>query len=43
MKIAAANKIAALAPEGELLPDVLDRETHKQIAAAVAAAWKKIR
>jgi len=41
MKLAAANKIASLALEGELLPDVLDRETHKQIAAAVAAAWKK--
>ena len=41
MKLAAANKIAELAPQGELLPDVLDTQTHKQIAAAVAAAWKK--
>ncbi len=36
MKIAAARKIAELAPEGELLPDILDRNVHRQIADAVA-------
>jgi malate dehydrogenase (oxaloacetate-decarboxylating) len=40
MKVAAARKIASLAPEGHLLPDPLDRDIHGQIAAAVAAAWK---
>ncbi len=40
MKVAAARKIASLAPEGHLLPDPLDRDIHRQIAAAVAAAWK---
>jgi malate dehydrogenase (oxaloacetate-decarboxylating) len=41
MKLAAARKIAELAPEGKLLPDVLDRQTHKQVAAAVAESWLK--
>lgn len=40
MKIAAAGKIAELAPEGSLLPDVLDRTLHVQIAKTVAEAWK---
>jgi malate dehydrogenase (oxaloacetate-decarboxylating) len=40
MKIAAAKKIAELAPTGALLPDVLDRTLHVQIAKAVADAWK---
>ena len=41
MKIAAAEKIAELAPQGLLLPDVLDREIHKKVAQAVKDAWKK--
>jgi len=40
MKLAAAEEIARLAPEGCLLPDILDREVHRKVAAAVAAAWK---
>ena len=40
MKVAAAQKIAGLAPEGHLLPDPLDRQVHRQVAQAVAAAWK---
>ena len=41
MKIAAAQKIADLTPQGQLVPDVLDRQIHRQIADAVAKAWKK--
>ena len=41
MKIAAARRIAELAGEGELLPDILDRDVHRHIADAVAAAWGK--
>jgi malate dehydrogenase (oxaloacetate-decarboxylating) len=40
MKLAAARTIAALAPANNLLPDILDREVHKNIAQAVAAAWQ---
>jgi len=40
MKVAAARKIASLAPEGQVLPDPLDREIHRHVTAAVAAAWK---
>ena len=40
MKLAASERIASLAPEGQLLPDILDREVHKSIAEAVAGAWK---
>jgi len=40
MKVAAAQKIAALAPEGHLLPDPLDRNIHRQIAQVVAGAWR---
>jgi len=39
MKLAAAKKIAELAPKNELLPDILDRQVHKTIAQAVADAW----
>jgi len=42
MKVAAAQKIASLAPEGHLLPDPLDRDIHRQVAQAVAAAWKPV-
>jgi malate dehydrogenase (oxaloacetate-decarboxylating) len=40
MKLAAAEKIAQLAPANQLLPDILDREVHRKIAQAVAAAWR---
>jgi malate dehydrogenase (oxaloacetate-decarboxylating) len=38
MLMAAAERIAHLAPEGELVPDPLDREMHGSVAAAVRAA-----
>ena len=41
MKLAAAQKIAELAPLGQLVPDVLDRHIHRQIADAVRDAWIK--
>ncbi len=40
MQLAAAAKIAELAPAGALLPDMLDREVHKSVAQAVAGAWR---
>ncbi len=39
MKVAAAERIASLSPAESLLPDVLDRALHKEIAKAVSAAW----
>jgi len=39
MKLAAAKKLAELAPAGALLPDILDREVHRQTAQTVASAW----
>ena len=41
MKLAAARKIAELAPDDALLPDILDREIHRNVAQATAAAWKR--
>jgi len=41
MKVAAAQRIAELAPKGELLPDILDRAVHMDVAGAVSQAWKK--
>jgi malate dehydrogenase (oxaloacetate-decarboxylating) len=38
MKIAAAEAITARAPEGELVPEILDRSVHAAVAQAVAAA-----
>jgi len=38
MKIAAANKIANRAPDGELTPPILDRDLHGAVAAAVREA-----
>jgi len=38
MKIAAAEAIARLAPEGELVPEILDRAVHEAVAAAVSRA-----
>jgi malate dehydrogenase (oxaloacetate-decarboxylating) len=41
MQLAAARKLAELTPEGMILPDILDREIHKQVAKAVADAYKE--
>jgi len=41
MKIAAASALADQAPEGELVPDFMDREVHRKVAAAVAAAARE--
>ena len=38
MKIAAAEAITARAPEGELVPEILDRSVHAAVAQAVATA-----
>jgi len=38
MKIAAAKAIAEQAPEGELVPEILDRSVHQAVAVAVARA-----
>ena len=38
MKIAAAKAIASMAPEGELVPEILDRSVHAEVARAVAVA-----
>jgi malate dehydrogenase (oxaloacetate-decarboxylating) len=40
MKIAAASKLAELADENELLPDILDSQVHNQVAVEVAKAWQ---
>ncbi|AQQ72304.1 NADP-dependent malic enzyme [Limihaloglobus sulfuriphilus] len=39
MQIAAAEKLAQISPEGDLLPDMIDRGTHEQVAQAVSQAW----
>lgn len=41
MQLAAARILAKLAPEGILLPDMLDRETHRLVAKAVADAYRE--
>ncbi len=38
MKVAAAEAIAGQAPEGELVPEILDRSVHQAVAQAVARA-----
>mgnify|MGYP006283975225 CR=1 FL=1 len=38
MKVAAARALADAAPDGELVPDFMDREVHRQVAQAVADA-----
>jgi malate dehydrogenase (oxaloacetate-decarboxylating) len=40
MQIAASTTLADLAPEGALLPDIIDREIHSKVAQAVAEAYK---
>ncbi|HPS54583.1 MAG TPA: NAD-dependent malic enzyme [Sedimentisphaerales bacterium] len=41
MKLASSKMLASLAREGDLLPDVLDKQVHIKNARAVADAWKK--
>lgn len=41
MQLASARTLAQLAPEGELLPDILDKEVHRKAAQAVTQAAKK--
>ncbi len=41
MQIAAAHELARLTPEGDLLPNILDRQIHKQVAQAVKEAWQQ--
>jgi len=40
MKVASSKMLASLASEGDLLPDILDKQVHLQNAKAVAEAWK---
>ncbi len=40
MMIAAAKTLADLAQAPDLLPDMLDRNIHQQVAEAVAEAWR---
>lgn len=39
MQLAAAKELARLAPDDDLLPNMLDRKVHQEIARAVARAW----
>jgi len=41
MRLAAAQAVATGAAMGELLPHMFDMETHKNVARAVADAWKQ--
>jgi len=41
MQFAAAEKLAELAEDGQLLPDMLDRNVHRQVAEAVAKQYLK--
>jgi malic enzyme len=41
MKVAASAALAELAPEGELVPDFMDREVHAAVARAVADAARE--
>ena len=41
MQLAAAGKLAELAGEESLLPNMLDRRVHKEVAAAVMDAYEK--
>jgi malate dehydrogenase (oxaloacetate-decarboxylating) len=41
MKLAAADAIAELATEGELVPDVLDKRVHDAVADAVRVAAER--
>ncbi|MHC4123265.1 MAG: malic enzyme-like NAD(P)-binding protein [Planctomycetota bacterium] len=39
MQLAASQRIAELAPPDSLLPDILDKSIHSEVARAVADAW----
>lgn len=41
MKIAASRALADLAPEGELVPDFMDRRVHRAVGKAVAEAARE--
>ncbi len=41
MQLAAARTLAQIAPEGSLLPDILDKETHNRVIKAVEQAYKE--
>jgi malate dehydrogenase (oxaloacetate-decarboxylating) len=41
MKVAAASALASAAPEGELVPDFMDRGVHRAVADAVAEAARR--
>ena len=41
MKVAASSTLARLAPEGELVPNFMDRAVHRALADAVADAARK--
>ncbi len=41
MKIAASSALANLAPEGELVPDFMDKSVHRAVADAVAEAARE--
>ncbi|MCE5341393.1 MAG: NAD-dependent malic enzyme [Planctomycetaceae bacterium] len=41
MQLAAARTLAEISPEGSLLPDILDRETHRRVIKAVEQAYKE--
>jgi len=39
MQLAAARTLASLAPDGSLLPNMLNRDVHRAVAEAVTLAW----
>lgn len=41
MQLAAAHQLASMAGNGMLLPDILDRQVHSEVARAVSQAWLK--
>jgi malate dehydrogenase (oxaloacetate-decarboxylating) len=41
MQLAASQTLARLAPEGKLLPDILEKETHRAVIKAVSEAYKE--
>ena len=41
MQLAAARKLAELAPKEMLLPDILNHDVHKEVALAVAQVYKE--
>jgi malate dehydrogenase (oxaloacetate-decarboxylating) len=41
MQLAAANTLASIAPQGKLLPDILEKQTHEAVTKAVEQAYKE--